>query len=56
MKKNKLAFTLAIIAGIISLSNFIYKLVTLHETDYVILLAGVFIIAFGISSYYMKTK
>lgn len=54
MKKNKLAFILAIIAGLICLANFIYKLVRLNQADYTILLAGIFIIALGVSSYFIK--
>jgi hypothetical protein len=56
MKKNKLAFILAIIAGLICLSNFIYKLARFHKTDYVLLLAGIFIIALGVSTYFKKKE
>ena len=40
--------------GLICLSNFIYKLVRFDKIDYVILLAGIFIIALGISTYFQK--
>jgi hypothetical protein len=56
MKKNKLAFILAIMAGLICLANFIYKLVRFGKTDYKILLGAVFITALGVSAYFMKKK
>lgn len=54
MKKNRLAFILSIIAGLICLSNFIYKLIKFGTTDFVIFFAGIFIFALGISTYFKK--
>ena len=54
MKKNQLAFILAIIAGFICLSNFIYKYIKYGTVDFVILFAGIFILALGFSTYFMK--
>ena len=54
MKKNQLALILAIIAGLICLSNFIYKLMKFGNADFVVLFAGIFIIALGISSHFKK--
>jgi small neutral amino acid transporter SnatA (MarC family) len=51
MKKNKLAFALSLVAGLLCFSNFIYKFLKFDKTDYMILLAGVFITAMGISMY-----
>jgi hypothetical protein len=56
MKKNKLAFILAVIAGLICLGNFIYKLIRFQKTDYSILAAGIFIIALGASAYFKKRE
>ena len=56
MKKNKLAFILAMITGLICLSNFVYKLAKFHRTDYRILLAGIFIVALGVSSFVRKNE
>ena len=54
MKKDKLAFILSIISGVICLSVFIYKLMQSGKTDYVILLAGIFIISIGMLTYFRK--
>ena len=54
MKNSKLALGLSITAGLICLSNFVYKLIKFDRTDYMILLAGIFIIAFGVSMYNKK--
>jgi hypothetical protein len=54
MKSSKLALGLSITAGLICLSNFAYKLIKFDRTDYMILLAGIFIIAFGVSNYNKK--
>jgi hypothetical protein len=43
------------IAGALCLGAFIFNLVRSHKTDYAILFAGIFIIAFGVSAY-KKTK
>jgi hypothetical protein len=56
LKKNKLAFTLAMIAALISIGNFIYRFIRFDKADYTILLAGIFFIAFGISVYFMKKE
>ena len=55
MKKSKLALGLAVIAGLICLANFAYKAIRLDHFDYMILLAGIFIMGFGIASYSKKT-
>ena len=49
MRNNKLAFYLALIAGVLCLGSFIYKLVKTGTADYIILVAGVFIVAIGFS-------
>lgn len=54
MKKTKLAFILTLVAGLVCLSNFIYKIVKHGKTDYFILLAGLFIIGIGFSVFYTK--
>jgi membrane protein YdbS with pleckstrin-like domain len=56
MKINKLAFMLAIAAGVICLGNFIYQYVKFNKTDYTILLAGVFIAAMGATAYLRQKK
>jgi hypothetical protein len=50
MKINKLAFMVAIAAGVICLGNFIYQYIKFNKKDYNILLAGVFIAAVITSS------
>jgi membrane protein CcdC involved in cytochrome C biogenesis len=55
MKKSKLAFILAIIAALLCFTSFVIKLVRSDKIDYPILLAGVFILAFGISTSLKKT-
>jgi hypothetical protein len=56
MKINKLAFILAIVAGVICLGNFIYQYVKFNTTDCTILLAGVFIAAMGAAAYLRQKK
>ena len=56
MKKDRLAFILVIIAGLICLSNFIYKVIKFGTTDFVILFAGIFILGLGISTYFKKNN
>lgn len=56
MKTDKLAFLLAMIAGLVALARFGYKLATYHKTDYMILVAGIFLLAFGASSYFGKKE
>lgn len=47
MKRNKIAFVLAMIAGVLCLSAFIYRYVRSKEIDATILFAGVFIVSYG---------
>ena len=56
MKKDRLAFILVIIAGLICLSNFIYKVIKFGTKDFVILFAGIFILGLGISTYFKKNN
>lgn len=56
VKKNKLAVALALIAGTLFLSNFLYKWLNSDRIDYTALLAGIFIIAFGIGTYTRKME
>jgi hypothetical protein len=55
MKKSKLALGLAAAAGLICVANFTYKAIRSNHIDYMILVAGIFIIGFGIASYSKKT-
>jgi hypothetical protein len=48
MKRTTLA--LALVAGTICVGNFLYKWLALNRLDYMILLAGIFIISFGIAN------
>lgn len=50
MKTKKVALILAIVAGSICISFFIYKLAVRKETDFVILFAGILTLGFGFSS------
>ncbi len=56
MNKHKTAFILAIIAGGLCLANFAYRYFKDRSFDYVILLAGVFILAIGFSYYFSRPK
>ncbi len=56
MEKNKIAFTLSVIASLICFSNFTYKLIYLAKIDYFILIIGIFIIALGVSTYVKKKQ
>ncbi len=56
MKNTKLAVILSIIASMLCFISFILKLVKSDKTDYAILLAGIFILGFGISTYFNKKK
>jgi len=56
MKKNTIALALALVAGILCLSNFTYKWMKFDAIDYTILFAGLFIIAFGIGVYSNRKK
>lgn len=47
---------LALIAGILCLSNFIYRYIEFHEKDWLILAAGILILALGISSWFRKRQ
>jgi hypothetical protein len=53
---NKLALILAIIAGLVALSNFVYKLVRFHQTDYGILLVVIIVVILIASIYSRKGK
>lgn len=50
MNKTSLALILSIIAGLLCLAKFIFSYYKHSQLDYTILFAGVFIIAFGIST------
>lgn len=54
MNKNSIALILSIIAGLLCLGRFFYTYSKTQELDYIILLAGIFIIALGISNYLRK--
>ena len=56
MKTKKVALILAIVAGSICISFFIYKLAVRKETDFVILSAGVLVFALGYSSFSTSIK
>jgi hypothetical protein len=56
MKKNILATVLGIVAGLLTISNFIYRSVRFHKTDYEKLFLGIFFILFGIAIYFRKKK
>lgn len=54
MDKQKIAFALALVAGGLCIGNFIYESATNHRQDWIILVAGIFILAFGISVHFSK--
>ncbi len=56
METKKVALTLAIITGAICISFFIYKLAVRKETDWMILSAGLLVLALGYSSFSMSKK
>ncbi|MDB5246666.1 MAG: hypothetical protein JWQ40_1060 [Segetibacter sp.] len=49
MTRNKIALTLAVVAGLICLAKFVHTYIQTKTFDYLILFAGLFIIFFGIS-------
>lgn len=50
MNKNKLFLVLALVAGGLCVGKFMHSYFKSNELDYTILLAGLFIIGFGINS------
>jgi hypothetical protein len=47
MKSAPIGFMLAIIAAVVCLSNFLYKLLKFRAPDYIVLIAGVAILIVG---------
>jgi ABC-type uncharacterized transport system permease subunit len=56
METKKVALILAILAGVICISIFIYKLAVKKETDFMILSAGLLILGLGYSSFSTSNK
>lgn len=47
---------LAIAAGVLCLTAFVVKYIRNNKIDYTVLIAGLFVLSFGFSSYYVKPR
>lgn len=56
MKQSDISFILSIIAGLVCIGAYIYKYVQQNEADNLILIAGIFVISFGVGMRFMKRK
>ena len=56
MKNNRTALFISIIAGIFCLGLFVYKYTKTQRVDYILLIAGLFVVSLGISSYFVNPK
>jgi len=56
MKNNRTALLISIGAGIFCLGLFVFKYTKTQRVDYVLLIAGLFVVSLGISSYFVNPK
>lgn len=56
MKRNLLSLLLALLAGSLAITAFVYKWTVKHQKDYAILFAGICVLSFGASVFFNKKR